>query len=317
MDFVNYLLYYRFSLLERIMDANSNVVPESSTTPAQELCNKPDTPPEVNAFSSDITTTAPPKPFVIERSISYLNNNEPSSSRASQGNTNSRRVPVTTQPMYKTYLNLPSPMSLNMPPPNQPQTLFVQALSMLNESSATLNTLSQMRTKLAVNQGKPNETNVSDSLTPCPSNPSINAPPSYSFVLRQMTHQRRPRLMGTFIPSPSFVVHTPPPNYTTAFDIYVDNPIPPQRTTRVFNFGYTSMPAVCPECGYAGMTMVTSKVTLCTHLCAMTLCLFCCWICAPLPYLMMSCKDVYHYCRNCQTMLGMYCPTDPECTYPS
>ncbi|XP_038220336.1 uncharacterized protein LOC119838461 [Zerene cesonia] len=190
--------------------------------------------------------------------------------------------------------------------PNQPQTLFLLALAKLNESSISLtmtNNLHNMSSLLNNQKGYLPELSPPDSLT--------SAPPSYSFVLRQMTARRRPRLMGTFIPSPSFVQHSPPPNYAAAFDIYVDNAIPPP-TTRVYNFGFTPMPVICTECGYTGMTMVRAKVTLCTHLCAFTLCIFCCWLCAPLPYVLRSCKDVYHYCRNCRNYLGRYCPTNPE-----
>ncbi|KOB78806.1 putative lipopolysaccharide-induced transcription factor regulating tumor necrosis factor alpha [Operophtera brumata] len=176
--------------------------------------------------------------------------------------------------------SLPSPISLVT---SQPPTLFLQALARLNRSSLSLAVLSRLKTSSAL-PGSPlsGEITPPDSLT--------NAPPSYSFVLRQSAARRRPRLMGTFIPSPSYVQHTPPPNYATAFDIYVDNPVTPPPA-RVYHFGFTSILVVCPECGYAGMTVVTTKVTLCTHMCALLLCLFCCWICVPLPYISRSCKD--------------------------
>ncbi|KAL0858450.1 hypothetical protein ABMA27_012323 [Loxostege sticticalis] len=200
--------------------------------------------------------------------------------------------------------DLPSPASVVR---GQPQTLFVQALSKLNERSLSMAVLNhftaQPNTSAQAYWRKAAELSPPDSLT--------SAPPSYSFVLRQMAARRRPRIVGTFIPSPSFVQHTPPPNYAAAFDIYVENPIPPPPT-RVYNFGFTSMPVVCPECGFTGMTVVNSKITLCTHLCAVVLCIMCCWVCAPLPYVLRSCKDVYHYCRNCRNLLGIYCPTNPE-----
>nr|XP_034838791.1 uncharacterized protein LOC117994925 [Maniola hyperantus] len=217
------------------------------------------------------------------------------------------QAPITNQPL-RILSNLPSPMSLNMTS-NTPQSLFLQALAKLNESSLSL----AMADKRINNPQFWFNTRKYSDITPPDS--LISAPPSYSFVLRQMAVRRRPRLMGTFIPSPSYIQHTPPPNYATAFDIYVDNPLPPPPT-RVYNFGFTPIAIVCPDCGYTGMTIVASKITLCTHLCACILCLLCCWICAPLPYLLRSCKDVYHYCRNCRNFLGMYCPTNPENTYP-
>lgn len=217
-----------------------------------------------------------------------------------------QKVPIVNQPL-RIISNLPSPTSLIYPPTNQPQTLFLQALAKLNESSINLAMADKRisNPQFWFNSANYSEITPPDSLT--------SAPPSYSFVLRQMAVRRRPRLMGTFIPSPSFVQHTPPPNYATAFDIYLDNRLPPPP--RVYNFGFTPMTIVCPECGYTGMTVVASKITLCTHLCAVILCLLCCWICAPLPYVLRSCKDVYHYCRNCRNLLGMYCPTNAESAF--
>ncbi|XP_050556924.1 uncharacterized protein LOC118281113 [Spodoptera frugiperda] len=251
-------------------------------------------------------------PFCLARvastTLSYSRNNSYLSSFGPLIIRSSTQSPITTQPLSQ----LPLPTSVAVTA--QPQTLFLQALSKLKESSLTLSVLSNLRLlqptangskviNLGLNSG---DITPPDSLT--------SAPPSYSFVLRQMAIRRRPRFMGTFFPSPSFVLHTPPPTYTTAFDVYIEPALPPPPS-RVYTFGYTSMPMVCPECGYTGMTVITSRITICTHLCAFLLCLLCCWICAPLPYILKSCKDVYHYCRNCRSFLGMYCPTNPESVY--
>lgn len=210
-------------------------------------------------------------------------------------------TPIMTQPRAQSNLTLSQHSALE---PNRPLPLFLQALTKLNENSLNLAGLTQNK---AANLNYGNVT---------PPSSLGNAPPSYSFVLRQMAGRRRPRLMGTFIPSPSFVQHTPPPNYATAFDIYMD-PLTQPPPARVYHYGFTSTPMVCPECGYAGMTVITSKVTMCTHMCAFILCLLCCWICVPLPYILKSCKDVYHHCRNCRSYLGMYCPTNPDSAYMS
>lgn len=219
---------------------------------------------------------------------------------------------VTTQPIGN-FSNLPSPTSLITNIANQPQSLFMQALNKLNENPVSLALLNRVLRSGSMETSDSNQSTGKIETTADLSAPAslTSAPPSYSFVLRQMA-ARRPRLMGTFIPSPSFVQHTPPPDYAAAFDIYVEPAIPPQTPTRVYSFGFTSMPAICPACGYTGMTTVTAKITVCTHLCAMFLCLFCCWACAPLPYVLRSCKDVYHYCGNCRNLLGIYCPTNPE-----
>lgn len=245
---------------------------------------------------------------VASSTLSYSRNNSYLSSYTPLLSRPSTQSPISTQPRLS---ELISPATAFR---TQPPSLFIQALTKLNESSLTVSVINHLRilqsnTNLSkvVNLGfKSGEITPPDSLA--------SAPPSYSFVLRQMAVRRRPRLMGTFIPSPSFVQHTPPPTYTTAFDVYIE-PVPPPPP-RVYTFGFASMPIVCPECGYTGMTVVTCKITLCTHLCAFILCVFCCWICAPLPYVLRSCKDVYHYCRNCRCFLGMYCPTNPDGTYP-
>ncbi|XP_026325643.1 uncharacterized protein LOC113234516 isoform X2 [Hyposmocoma kahamanoa] len=223
---------------------------------------------------------------------------------------------VSAQPIGS-FSNLPSPTSLVINVTNQPPSLFILALSKLNENPVSLALLNKALRSGAMETSDSNlSTGKMDTTAELSAPASLtSAPPSYSFVLRQMA-ARRPRLMGTFIPSPSFVQHTPPPNYAAAFDIYVEPAMPPQNPTRVYSFGFTSMPAVCPECGYTGLTTVTAKITICTHLCAMFLCLFCCWACAPLPYVLRSCKDVYHYCTNCRNLLGIYCPTNPERRLP-
>ncbi|KAJ8704882.1 hypothetical protein PYW08_012202 [Mythimna loreyi] len=218
--------------------------------------------------------------------------------------------------------SLPNPRSLMSMPPSvtvavgtQPASLFLQALSKLNESSLTLAVISPFRLQSPSNLSR-SYTFMSGDITPPDS--LTSAPPTYSFVLRQIAGRRRPRFMGSFFPSPSFVQHTPPPTYTGAFDVYVEPPLPPPPV-RTYSLGYNSMPVICPECGYTGMTVIKAHVTVCTHCCAFLLCILCCWICAPLPYLLTSCKDVYHYCRNCRSFLGMYCPSNPDATsiYPT
>lgn len=257
----------------------------------------------IHSHTSDVQSHTPSAP----RSF---NLNSAATPRESAETKPMNSVPLIIRPSYQNPVtcqlrsNLSSPISLIVP--SQPPTLFIQALSKLNESSLSLAVINTLKASpLRDGQLNSGEITPPDSLT--------SAPPSYSFVLRQMAARRRPRLMGTFIPSPSFVQHTPPPNYATAFDIYVDNPAPPPPA-RVYNFGFTSTLTVCPECGYAGMTVVTTKITLCTHMSAFLLCVFCCWICVPLPYILRSCKDVYHHCRGCRNFLGMYCPTNPDNT---
>lgn len=211
------------------------------------------------------------------------------------------------------FTNLPSPVSVVV---SQPQNLFLQALCKLNEirDSKVLQTLNANNSNNCRLESQPTNQIVLKSPDLTPPDSVASAPPSYSYVLKQIAFRRRPRMLGTFVSSPSFIQHTPPPHYAASFDIYLNNIAPPP--TRTYNFGFTPMLANCPNCGYTGLTVVTSKITLCTHLCAFTLCILCCWICAPLPYLLRSCKNVSHYCRNCRSFLGMYCHANPSHSIP-
>ncbi|KAG6462383.1 hypothetical protein O3G_MSEX013222 [Manduca sexta] len=276
---------------------------------SREPDNDPQATDETKALSSDELvqppttdshTPEPPKSFSITSNFSYI---------ASDTSRNSNLLAL-LRPSLQAITSASTTTTTKPLPLTKPQTLFLQALSKLNESSISIAIINHIKStqpsvtsKIINTEKKAAYLSPPDSLT--------SAPPSYSFVLRQMAARRRPRLMGTFIPSPSFVQHTPPPTYATAFDIYVDNSIPPPPP-RTYSLGFASMPVLCPECGFTGMTITRTKITLCTHMCAFMLCLFCCWICVPLPYVLRSCKDVYHYCANCHNYLGMYCPTNPE-----
>lgn len=266
-------------------------------------------PPVQNEEITPVSSAAFPVPFLLISAPSSLVLPATHTTRTRSCNFNIQS-PITSQPLM-------SPHSLRKPcsTETRPPSLFLQALRTLTTNSSmnvtVLNNLIAKSQYLSLQNDK-GRSRFGDLSPP----DSLNsAPPSYSYVLRQMAVRRRPRLMGTFIPSPSFIPHVPPPNYNAAFDIYVDNTLP-TPPTRVRRFGFASVPTVCPECGYTGMTVVTSKITMCTHLCAIVLCLLCCWVCVPLPYVLRSCKDVYHHCRNCRNFLGMYCPTNAETSLP-
>lgn len=252
---------------------------------------------EIVSHDLNSSTPEPPNPFNDASNISLpTNNNVPS---------------VSLSRSIQTRIASDSPnTSTTKTRINQPQSLFIQALTKLNEDSVKFTVINIIKTqqemaKMALNDDQ-HTLSAPDSL--------MSAPPSYSFVLRQIAARPRTRFMGTFIPSPSFIQHTPPPNYASAFDVYVDNPMP--RPSRIYNFGFSPMFVSCPECGYTGMSIAISQITMSTHMCAFILCLFCCWICVPLPYVMRSCKHVNHFCANCRHHLGRYCPTNPEsCTH--
>ncbi|RZC41022.1 zf-LITAF-like domain containing protein, partial [Asbolus verrucosus] len=64
----------------------------------------------------------------------------------------------------------------------------------------------------------------------------------------------------------------------------------------------------CTHCATVVITVTQSQRSKFTHLTAAALCLFGCWPCAMLPYCMNSCKNIYHYCPDCNYLFGMYRP---------
>lgn len=62
----------------------------------------------------------------------------------------------------------------------------------------------------------------------------------------------------------------------------------------------------CPSCRQQQMSNITYENTTKTHLFALALCVvgLCC--CSCIPYLVDTCKNVNHYCRNCNAYLGAY-----------
>ncbi|KAJ0179228.1 hypothetical protein K1T71_004940 [Dendrolimus kikuchii] len=63
---------------------------------------------------------------------------------------------------------------------------------------------------------------------------------------------------------------------------------------------------ICPSCHHEVLTKIETKITIMTHLLALTLCLLECYICACLPYCMDSFKNKDHRCPHCSTFLGTY-----------
>lgn len=70
----------------------------------------------------------------------------------------------------------------------------------------------------------------------------------------------------------------------------------------------TSVLSKCPACGYQGYTEVEFDVGSCAIWSACGLFLitgiFCCWI----PYVVDTCKDAKHYCRQCHRQIGVAKP---------
>ncbi|CAF3192231.1 unnamed protein product [Rotaria socialis] len=82
----------------------------------------------------------------------------------------------------------------------------------------------------------------------------------------------------------------------------VQQPLP--ITTPTAPAGKYSLACICPYCRQSIVTRVEKSNGLVPWLCASTLFLIgCVFGCCLVPFFMDSCKDVTHYCPNCNTMI--------------
>ncbi|KAH8307087.1 hypothetical protein KR044_004702 [Drosophila immigrans] len=75
------------------------------------------------------------------------------------------------------------------------------------------------------------------------------------------------------------------------------------------NLGPNPCRVMCPACGVQKTTRMTHTANARTHLAAALICLVGWCVCACfVPYCMNSCRTGNHYCRKCNTFLGVYNP---------
>ncbi|XP_034110349.1 lipopolysaccharide-induced tumor necrosis factor-alpha factor homolog [Drosophila albomicans] len=75
------------------------------------------------------------------------------------------------------------------------------------------------------------------------------------------------------------------------------------------NLGPNPCRVLCPACGVQKTTRMTHTANARTHLAAALICLVGWCVCACfVPYCMNSCRTGNHYCRKCNTFLGVYNP---------
>ncbi|XP_050300909.1 cell death-inducing p53-target protein 1-like isoform X2 [Anthonomus grandis grandis] len=70
--------------------------------------------------------------------------------------------------------------------------------------------------------------------------------------------------------------------------------------------GGEPMRTQCPHCHANITTSIETEANTKTHLFALLLCVFGCWLCCCIPYCMDSCQSKKHYCPNCKAFLGAY-----------
>ncbi|XP_063788436.1 LITAF domain-containing protein-like [Pseudophryne corroboree] len=111
---------------------------------------------------------------------------------------------------------------------------------------------------------------------------------------------------GGYYPQPG-AVYPPPPPYGTP------QPQPTvilaPATTVILNASFTDTPAscTCPVCRQTIVTRVEYNTGLLTWLIFGLLLLFGCWLgCCLIPFCVDSCKDVDHFCPNCNHHLSKY-----------
>ncbi|EDO63389.1 lipopolysaccharide-induced tumor necrosis factor-alpha factor-like [Anopheles arabiensis] len=109
--------------------------------------------------------------------------------------------------------------------------------------------------------------------------------------------------------APNYAHPPPPPPYDAN-----SNVIPPAQTAATTYVQVVTRPQVgpdpasmvCPSCTKHVITRLDYETSTKTHIAAGLLCLFICWPCFWIPYVIDSCKNANHYCPNCGAYIGTY-----------
>ncbi|KAI5778029.1 LITAF-like zinc ribbon domain-containing protein [Geopyxis carbonaria] len=123
-----------------------------------------------------------------------------------------------------------------------------------------------------------------------PPPPASSAPPSRSASMN----------------APIPVVTLEPRTATMSASVSSYNPQNPRglKTQPIYALqGYSSC-VECPGCGHVGLTRVEKVSGSKTHLWAGLACVLCC--CPCVPYLVDSCKDTHHFCKECTRHIFSY-----------
>ncbi|XP_059612796.1 lipopolysaccharide-induced tumor necrosis factor-alpha factor homolog [Phlebotomus argentipes] len=103
----------------------------------------------------------------------------------------------------------------------------------------------------------------------------------------------------------------PPPQYPMPQPEmqYAPPPIVTQPTTTIImppQVGPDPTMITCPSCHSTVVTRMEYEPNTRTHICALLLCVFCCWPCVCVPYCVDSCQSGNHYCPSCGAYVGTY-----------
>uniref|UniRef100_A0A1L8E2W4 Putative lipopolysaccharide-induced tumor necrosis factor-alpha factor n=1 Tax=Nyssomyia neivai TaxID=330878 RepID=A0A1L8E2W4_9DIPT len=111
-------------------------------------------------------------------------------------------------------------------------------------------------------------------------------PPQYAMPQPDMQYMQQPEMQ-----------YGPPPIVTqpTATTIIMPPQVGPDPTM-----------ITCPSCQSTVVTRMEYEPNTRTHICALLLCVFCCWPCVCVPYCVDSCQSGNHYCPSCGAYVGTY-----------
>uniref|UniRef100_A0AAG5DXW5 LITAF domain-containing protein n=1 Tax=Anopheles atroparvus TaxID=41427 RepID=A0AAG5DXW5_ANOAO len=111
-------------------------------------------------------------------------------------------------------------------------------------------------------------------------------------------------------PQPSSYAHpAPPPPYDANSNVIPPPQVAPTTYVQVVTrpqVGPDPAAMVCPSCTKHVVTRLDYESSTKTHIAAGLLCLFICWPCFWIPYVIDSCKNANHYCPNCGAYIGTY-----------
>jgi lipopolysaccharide-induced tumor necrosis factor-alpha factor len=103
-------------------------------------------------------------------------------------------------------------------------------------------------------------------------------------------------------------IYPPAPNAISTQPSIQNNPSNPSAVPEPQQSRTRSQYLICPRCNIFVWSRTDLKIGVINWLCCSYLCLIGCWGCCCLTFYYDSCKDVNHYCPQCNTVLKIETP---------